>query len=392
MTDSLYIAWRYVTWNRGKSLILIASVTLIAFLPLALQLLLDESEEQLSSRATDTPLLLGAKGSALDLVMNSLYFDDSMPPRIGLDASEQVDASGLAYAIPLYIRFRARGFPIVGTSLDYFDFRSLHIGEGRMMTLLGECVIGADVASKLGIGPGDSLVSSPDNLFDIAGVYPLKMKVAGVMARSHGPDDAAVFVDTRTAWIIEGLGHGHQDLARTGDSSVILQKDDNSVTANARLMQYAEITADNIDSFHFHGDSSIYPLTALILQANDDKAAALLRGRYLDHDSHQVVRPVDVVDGLLENIFRIKTVIDGVIVIVGLATLLTMVLVFILSLRIRQGEMDTIFRMGCSRMTMARLLLAEIMIIVAASALLCAILLTLVSANSASLVRYLLLS
>lgn len=392
MMDSLYIAWRYVTWNRGKSLILIASVTLIAFLPLALQLLLDESEQQLRSRATDTPLLLGAKGSALDLVMNSLYFDDSMPPRIGLDASEQVDASGLAYAIPLYMRFRARGFPIVGTSLDYFDFRSLRIGEGRMMTLLGESVIGADVASKLGIGPGDSLVSSPDNLFDIAGVYPLKMKVAGVMERSHGPDDAAVFVDTRTAWIIEGLGHGHQDLARTGDSSVILQKDDDSVTANAKLMQYAEITADNIDSFHFHGDSSIYPLTALIVQANDDKAAALLRGRYQGHDSYQVVRPVDVVDGLLENIFRIKTVIDGVIVIVGLATLLTMVLVFILSLRIRQDEMDTIFRMGCSRMTMARLLLAEIVIIVAASALLCAILLTLVSANSASLVRYLLLS
>ena len=392
MMDSLYIAWRYVTWNRGKSLILIASVTLIAFLPLALQLLLDESEQQLRSRATDTPLLLGAKGSALDLVMNSLYFDDSMPPRIGLDASEQVDASELAYAIPLYMRFRARGFPIVGTSLDYFDFRSLRIGEGRMMTLLGESVIGADVASKLGIGPGDSLVSSPDNLFDIAGVYPLKMKVAGVMERSHGPDDAAVFVDTRTAWIIEGLGHGHQDLARTGDSSVILQKDDDSVTANAKLMQYAEITADNIDSFHFHGDSSIYPLTALIVQANDDKAAALLRGRYQDHDSYQVVRPVDVVDGLLENIFRIKTVIDGVIVIVGLATLLTMVLVFILSLRIRLDEMDTIFRMGCSRMTMARLLLAEIVIIVAASALLCAILLTLVSANSASLVRYLLLS
>ena len=78
--------------------------------------------------------------------------------------------------------------------------------------------------------------------------------------------------------------------------------------------------------------------------------------------------------------------------IVGLATLLTMGLVFILSLRIRQDEMDTIFRMGCSRMTMARLLLAEILIIVAASALLCGILLTLVSANSASLVRYLLLS
>ena len=41
MMDSLYIAWRYVTWNRGKTLVLIASITLVAFLPLALQALLN---------------------------------------------------------------------------------------------------------------------------------------------------------------------------------------------------------------------------------------------------------------------------------------------------------------------------------------------------------------
>ena len=42
--DSLYIAWQYVTWNRGKTLVLITSITLITFLPIALQVLLNESE------------------------------------------------------------------------------------------------------------------------------------------------------------------------------------------------------------------------------------------------------------------------------------------------------------------------------------------------------------
>jgi len=391
MMDSLYIAWRYVTWNRGKTLVLVTSITLIAFLPMTLQVLLNESEQQLHSRAVDTPLLLGARGSALDLVMNSLYFDDEMPQEISMQAVRPVEATGLGFPIPLYVRFQARGFPIVGTTLDYFDFRELQVAEGRMLAVLGESVIGADVAERLGVGAGDNLVSSPENLFDIAGIYPLKMKVTGVLARSHSPDDLAVFVDMKTAWIIQGLGHGHQDLSKTRDAAVILKQDERSVTANARLMQHTEITADNIDSFHFHGDDSSYPLTAVLVLPDDTKAAAMLRGRFLDDELFQIIKPDDVIDGLMENIFRIKKVIDAVIVIVAVATLLTIVLVFILSLRIRRDEMDTIFRIGCSRMTTARLLAAEILIILVASAILCAGLLWLVQTNSSELVRGLIL-
>lgn len=387
MMDSLYVAWQYVTWNRGKTLVLITSITLITFLPMALQVLLNESEQQLRSRAIETPLLVGAKGSALDLVMSSLYFDDEVPEIISMQAVRQVETTELAYAIPLYVRFQSRGFPVVGTTLDYFDFRELKIEEGRMLAVLGECVIGADVAEQLGIGPGDSLVTSPENLFDIAGIYPLKMKVTGVMARRHSPDDLAVFVDMKTAWVIQGLGHGHQDLAKTRDASVILKQDERSVTANARLMQYTEITKDNIDGFHFHGDESIYPVTAILALPNDTKSAAMLRGRFLDDENYQIIKPDDVIDGLMENIFRIKSVIDAVIVIVAIATVLTIVLVFILSLRIRRDELETIFRIGCSRMTIVRLLAAEILIIILTSAVLCAVLLWLVQTNSSELVR-----
>lgn len=389
--DSLYIAWQYVTWNRGKTSVLIASITLIAILPMTLQVLLNESEQQLRSRALDTPLLVGARGSALDLVMNSLYFDDEIPQMISMQAVMQVEEADMGFPIPLYVRFQARGFPIVGTSLDYFEFRELQMAEGRMLALLGECVIGADVAQRLEIGAGDDLISSPDNLFDIAGIYPLKMKVTGVLARSHSPDDLAVFVDTKTAWIIQGLGHGHQDLTKTGDASVILKQDERSVTANARLLQYTEITPENLDSFHFHGDDISYPLTAVLVLPDDTKSAAMLRGRFLDDARHQIIKPDDVIDGLMENIFRIKKVIDAVIVIVAIATLLTIVLVFILSLRIRRDEMETIFRIGCSRMTTARLLAAEILIILVTSAILCAGLLWLVQTNSSELVRGLIL-
>ena len=391
MIDSLYIAWKYITFNRVKTTILVISITLIVFLPLALQVLLNESEQQLRARAGQTPLLVGARGSALDLVMSSLYFNDSVSQLISMRAAEQIEETGLAVSIPLYVRFRARGFPIVGTSLDYFDFRGLEVDEGRMLVTLGECVIGAEVAKRLGLGPGDSLVSSPENLFDIAGIYPLKMKISGVLARSHSTDDDAVFVDTRTAWVIQGLGHGHEDVTQTSDRTVILQRDEGNITANAKLMHYTEITETNLESFHFHGDQAIYPLSAIIALPLDAKSATLLRGRYQDDKLYQISRPDDVIDGLMENIFRIRNVIDAVIVIVGFATVLTILLVFLLSLRLRQSEVDTIFRMGCSRMTVARLLAAEILIIFLASGVLCAILLWLAQANINNLVQSLIL-
>ena len=79
MNDSFYIAYKYISHNKVKTITLVACITIILFLPVGLEQLLDESEQQLMSRAEVTPLIVGAKGSALDLVMNTLYFDDELP-------------------------------------------------------------------------------------------------------------------------------------------------------------------------------------------------------------------------------------------------------------------------------------------------------------------------
>ena len=387
MIDSFYVAWKYLSFGKARTLTLVACISLITFLPLALNLLLDESERQLLSRAATTPLVLGAKGSALDLMMNTLYFDDEVPESVSMAGMEELMAADLAVPIPMYARFTARDFPIVGTSIDYFEFRGLRIGEGRQMAMLGESVIGAEVAERLGLAPGDTIVSSPETVFDLAGVYPLKMKIAGVLERTHSADDLAVFVDVKTAWVIQGMGHGHQDLARTRDDSVILERRADTIVANAKLVQYNEITPDNIDSFHFHGDPEHYPLTAVIALPHDLKSGTILRGRYLENANYQIARPKDVIDGLMQNIFRIKNLMDGIVLVVGLATVAAIILVFAMSLRLRQREIDTITRLGCRRLTIAGLLSAEVVIILVLSGVLCLALMLLTQHYSTQLVR-----
>jgi putative ABC transport system permease protein len=80
-------------------------------------------------------------------------------------------------------------------------------------------------------------------------------------------------------------------------------------------------------------------------------------------------------------------VLDAVILLVGIATLLALTLVFALSLRLRQREIQTVFRIGGSRLTISRLIAAEIAIIMAASALLCGAVMLVVNHYSVDLVR-----
>ena len=365
---SLYIAWQYLRFNRFKTLTIIACITVILSLPFILKLLVDEAELQLRSRAISTPLLIGERGSNMDLVLSSLYFTDDAPAALSMDLNQQILETGLAQVVPLYRRFNVGGFPIVGTSIDYFSFRKSRFASGRAFLYLSDCVLGAEIAEKLGLKVGDNLFSSSENLFDLAGNYPLKMTVAGILEMSHSADDLGVFVDLKTSWIIAGLGHGHEDLKTIKDSTVVLQRDTSTIRANAKLMHYNEITMDNRTSFHFHGDMQGYPLSAIIVDPNNDRAAALLKGRFIGADvRQQIVKPANVINVLLERIFQIKKLVDGVTLLITLAALLALGLVFAISMRLRESELDTLFKLGCIRGAIARLLLAEITLVIIAS-------------------------
>ena len=373
MKDVLYLAWRYLSYHRVKTGILVTALTLILYLPVGLRVLVDQSSRQLTARAEATPLLIGVRGSPLELVLSTLYFgtDDPEPTRFA--EAQRVQESGLATAIPIYVRFEARGRPIVGTTLDYFEFRGLRVVEGRQLAMLGECVLGSRAAESLGIGPGDHMISSPESVFDIAGVYPLKMRVAGVLDFSDSADDDAIFVDLKTAWVIQGLGHGHQDLERPEGAGAVLSREGNTVVANASVVQYNEITAENLDSFHFHGDLSSYPITAVIAAVPDARSSALLQGRYQGaEDLAQIVAPTDVMNGLLGTILTVERFVVAGAVIVGLATLATASLVFMLSLRLRRRERETMFKIGGSRPAVASIMLSEMGVVLAVGVVLAA--------------------
>ena len=253
----------------------------------------------------------------------------------------------------------------MGTDLRYFGFRQLEIADGAPLTLLGDCVLGHSVARRLRLGAGDQLLTDKENSVSMTGDYPLKMNIRGVLARANSPDDNAVFVDLKTAWVVQGLGHGHQDLENETDNNLVIRRGD-KVEARASVQPFLEINESNIDSYHFHGDPNEFPISALIAFADNEKNETLFQARYLGSggkqvdDELQLVRPIDEVSRLLEMVFRVKQLFFDNAMLVSISTVLLLVLVVLLSMRLRAGEMTTMYKLGCSRGTIALLQIGEL--------------------------------
>jgi len=372
MRHIAFLAWQSVRFNRLQSAILVIGLAVPLYLPLAVNGLVKRYQVGLLQRAVKTPLVAGGLGSRFDLVLHALYFRGNVPRLLRMADVEAIRATGYAAPIPLYVRYTARHAPIIGTTLDYFTFRGLRLARGEQLLELGDCVLGAETAASLKLAPGDRLMTDPENVFDIAGSYPVKLRVMGVLEPSGTPDDRAVFVDIKTAWLIEGLAHGHSDVTATNtDSSVVLNRNTTNVTANAALVEFTEVTPQNIASFHFHGDPDQFPLSAVIPVPRDEKAATLLRGRYQGPEATvQILAARSVVEELLGLVFRIKRFFDANAALVGVATGLFVLLVVLLSLRLRRPEMETLFRLGCARGLIAKLVATELLAIGGVSLLL----------------------
>ena len=148
MKNALFLAWKSLRWHRGRSLTIIVSLAITVWLPVTVRLVLDQFRREISARAESTPLVVGARGSRIDLALHALYFDSLPPAGTTMAEVAQINDSALGIAIPLHVRYRTQSRPgingaaIVGTSPEYFEFRHLQVEHGEMLSLLGDCLIG----------------------------------------------------------------------------------------------------------------------------------------------------------------------------------------------------------------------------------------------------------
>ncbi len=376
MISVLYLAWRHLWFQRLRSATLTLVFAILVGIPLLSETLVQELDDQMMARAEATPLVYGAAGAPLELTLSAAYFRGAVEAHVAMADYEWLVASRLAALAPIHLAGTVRGAPVVGTDIEYFALRGLTAVEGRLPARIGEVAMGADAAERLSARVGDVIASDIAQVFDLAGAHPIGLVVTGVLARSGSADDDAILTDLRTGWIVSGLGHGHQDLNEETDRALRLEQAEGPVTANASLPTIEVISPDQLDRFHFHGDPATFPLSSVLVFPHDARAAALLQGRVADLGrAVQILRPSEQIRGLMDDVLRVKTLLQRVMAAIGGAALLSMGLVVWLSVQMRRREFDIAHRLGADPALPVALVAAELLILLIAA---CALALLLV--------------
>ena len=222
---TIALSWRYL-WSRplGASLnVLLLSLGLasITFLLLVGFQLSKAFDKDLAG----IDVVVGAKGSPMQLIMCGVFHIDVPPGNIPLKAVKALEANPLiASVIPLSLGDNLRGFRIVGTSHAYTEHYGATLAQGRTWDAPMQVLVGATVAKKLGIQVGNTFVGSHglgagghlhgDNPYTVVGI----LQPSGTVL------DRLIVTDTASVWNV------HEDYTAVDAEDRKIMEDEREVT------------------------------------------------------------------------------------------------------------------------------------------------------------------
>lgn len=190
-------------WNRRYTLgLTLLAIVLSSALLFGIERLRLDVRTSFAQSVSGTDLIVGTRGSPLQLMLYTVFrLGEPAGTLRWTSAQELARHPDVAWTIPMALGDSHRGFPVIGTSADYFShFRygaghPLRVVDGQTFARLFDAVLGADVAERLGYRIGDSLVlahgSGGVGLTDHADK---PFVVSGILARTGTPVDRSVHI------------------------------------------------------------------------------------------------------------------------------------------------------------------------------------------------------
>ena len=222
---TIALSWRYL-WSRplGAALnVLLLSLGLasITFLLLVSFQLSKAFDKDLAG----IDVVVGAKGSPMQLIMCGVFHIDVPPGNIPLKAVKALENNPMiASVIPISLGDNLRGFRIVGTSHAYVDHYGAALAQGRLWDAPMQVVVGSVVAKKLGIQVGNTFIGSHGLGAGghLHGENPYT--VIGILQPSGTVIDRLIVTDTASVWKV------HEDYTAVDDEDRKIMEDEREVT------------------------------------------------------------------------------------------------------------------------------------------------------------------
>ena len=158
-------------------------------------------ENQMNNNLKGIDMVVGAKGSPLQLILSSVYHVDSPTGNISLaDANSITKNRMVKNSIKLSFGDNFKGFKIVGTEKNFLELYKCDVQDGRIWKKSLEAVVGNKVAEILELKIGDEFISS-HGLGDYGESHEDSVfKVVGILETSNSVADQLILTSLESVW------------------------------------------------------------------------------------------------------------------------------------------------------------------------------------------------
>jgi len=261
------LSWSYLS---AKPLSTFLNVVLFTFgiaIIIVLLLFSSQLEQKMSKNAKGIDMVIGAKGSPMQLILCNIYHIDFPTGNINLFEAERLTKNRqIKKAIPLALGDSYKGYRIVGTTPEYLSLYEASVSKGKTWLKSLEAVIGSNVSKRLGLKPGDRFASQHGVSEGGHSHDAHDFEVTGILEANGTVLDNLILTDVPSIWMV------HEDVEEDDHSH-----DEDGVHEHVHH-GHGEVLMESrlIPGMSLHKEDSARQVTSMLIEFRSPMGAVML--------------------------------------------------------------------------------------------------------------------
>ena len=349
----LTLSWKYLTFrplSTGLNAILLAFGLAIITVLLLVQ---HQFEQKMTRDAAGIDLVVGAKGSPLQLILSSVYHIDFPTGNIKMEEAQRISRSRLVkQVIPLAMGDNVQGLRILGTNHDYLDLYAVKFAAGKAWEKPFEVTLGAESAKILGLKLGDSFSGSHGISVGSHDHDQHAFTVTGILAPSGKVVDRLVLTSIESVWYTHDEEGGAEPVASEVEEETSLTSEE---TPELGMDPHLQAVAAR----GFPITDQDREVTTLLVRYRNPMAAIQLPRMINSGTSMQAASPAFEMSRLFELLGVGISLLQGLAIALVVIAGLSIFIALYNSLKERKYDLAILRTLGASRLQLVTLVFLE---------------------------------
>lgn len=365
--NAVKLAWKNMLHQPGQALLMLILSASGVFVLSVLFLVGKQTQRHLSANTQGIDLVVGAKGSPLQLILCNVFHLDFPTGNIPLK-----EAAGLARnpfvksAVPLALGDSYQGARIVGSTHSIFEVYQAEVEEGQVWDQHMQAVVGASLAKRLGLSIGSAFHGQHGLAMGGETHEHQEYTVVGILQATGTVADQLIFCSIPSVWMM----HAHQEQDKTAPTPK--HQEEGEHETNSHGHEPCEHEHDHGEEAHRHDAHGLHATLADLYKHHpEQEVTSLLLSFKNPMGALQVPRMVDTQTSMqaaapafqlarLSSLFQpVRQIVQGASYFLMAVALLSIFLSIYYNLSERKRELAVLRATGASRLYLAAVLLIE---------------------------------